>query len=96
MSSTVHQPAIDVHAVLQRLGIRPVNSGACSCDWIEHPGGGELISYSPIDGSELARVQMADERDYDAVVTEAAIAFESWRLFPAPSSIPRSTIRTNS
>ncbi len=84
MSSTLHQPAIDVQAVLHRLGIQPVNSGACYGEWIEHPGGGELISYSPIDGSELARVQMADERDYDAVVDEAAKAFESWRVFPAP------------
>ena len=84
MSSTLHQPAIDVQAVLHRLGIQPVNSGACYGEWIEHPGGGELISYSPIDGSELARVQMADERDYDAVVDEAAKAFEPWRLFPAP------------
>ena len=61
MSSTVQQPAIDAQAVLRRLGIEPVNSGVCWGEWIANPSGGELVSHSPGDGSELARVRMASE-----------------------------------
>jgi len=84
MPSTVQQPAIDVQAVLRRLGIEPVNSGACWGEWIENPSGGELVSHSPGDGSELARVRMSGEAEYDEVVAQAAKAFEKWRMFPAP------------
>lgn len=84
MSGTIIQSAVDAAAVLSRLGVQPVNSGACWGEWIENPSGGELVSYSPGDGSELARVRMAGEEDYERVVAEAARAFESWRMVPAP------------
>ena len=70
--------------VLERLGIEPVNSGACGKDWIVTPGGAELISINPADGSELARVRMASEADYDAVMAQALEVFRSWRMVPAP------------
>jgi aldehyde dehydrogenase (NAD+) len=73
-----------VSEVLDRLGIKPLNSGACWGEWIEKPAGDELVSTSPIDGRELARVQMAAEEDYDEVVWQAAEAFKTWRLVPAP------------
>jgi aldehyde dehydrogenase (NAD+) len=41
--------------VLERLGIEPVNSGACHADWIARPSGGELISRNPATGEALAR-----------------------------------------
>ncbi|HZT37590.1 MAG TPA: aldehyde dehydrogenase family protein [Bryobacteraceae bacterium] len=69
--------------ILDRLGIEPFNSGACWGEWID-AGGEELISISPIDGSELGRVRMADEQDYDEVVWNAVQSFEKWRMFPAP------------
>jgi aldehyde dehydrogenase (NAD+) len=70
--------------VLDALEIAPVHSGACAGDWIEEPGGGELVSYNPSDGTEIARVRMAVEEDYDEVVYRAAEVFREWRLLPAP------------
>lgn len=72
-----------VRGIFDRLGIEPVNSGACWGEWID-TGGEELVSVSPGDGSELGRVRMADEQDYDEVVWNVVQAFEKWRMFPAP------------
>ena len=48
-----------VSEMLHRLGILPVNAGASDGEWIETDGAKELVSYSPIDGSEIARVRLA-------------------------------------
>ncbi len=72
------------HGLLQRLGIEAIHSGACWGEWIPNPEGGELISLSPHDGKEIARVRMAAEEEYDEVVWHAADAFHDWRLLPAP------------
>ena len=60
------------------------HSGACGQTWIENPGGGELVSFNPSDGSELGRVRLAVEEDYDEVLWAATKTFERWRLLPAP------------
>ena len=60
------------------------HSGACGQDWIENPGGGELASFNPTDGSELGRVRLAAAPDYDQVVGGATQTFERWRMLPAP------------
>jgi aldehyde dehydrogenase (NAD+) len=73
-----------VSGVLNRLGIQPVNSGACGADWIEETGGRELVSYNPADGSEIARVRMALEEDYDDVTWQTSKAADRWRMHPAP------------
>jgi L-aminoadipate-semialdehyde dehydrogenase len=73
-----------IHGVLARLGIEEVNSGACWGQWIADPAGAELVSISPVDGSELARVRQAAEEDYDEVVWNASQTFEKWRMVPAP------------
>jgi len=39
---------------------------------------------NPADGSELARVRLASDREYESVVTESLAVFERWRVFPAP------------
>ena len=69
---------------LARLEIEPVNSGASFGPWIDEPGGEELISFDPSEGTPIAKVRMAVEEDYDDVLYEAAKAFEKWRMFPAP------------
>ena len=74
---------ITANSVLERLGIRAVNSGACGKDWIAS-GGGELVSLNPATGEELARIRMATEADYDAVMADAVAIFERWRMLPAP------------
>ena len=70
--------------ILERLGIRPVNSGACHSQWIDRPGGGELVSFNPADGSALASVALATREDYEQVVADGVHTFERWRLVPAP------------
>ncbi len=47
-------------------------------------GSGELVSHSPIDGSEIGRVPLASAAAYEAAVVEAQRVFEKWRLLPAP------------
>ena len=72
--------------LLNELGIKDVNSGACvgtSSGWIE-TGGEELVSYSPIDGKPIAKIKTATAADYDAVVREAQKGFTMWRMTPAP------------
>jgi aldehyde dehydrogenase (NAD+) len=60
------------------------HSGACGQTWIENPGGGELASFNPSDGSELGRMRLAAEEDYDEVLLSATKTFERWCLLPAP------------
>lgn len=68
---------------LSELGIKSVNYGAFNGGWIK-TGGAELISYSPIDGSEIARVKMADEKDYEKVMEKSQEIFPEWSMYPAP------------
>jgi aldehyde dehydrogenase (NAD+) len=70
--------------ILERLGIGAENSGVYAGRWIERPGGGELVSISPVDGKELARVRMAGADDYEQVVQRAHEVFLKWRMEPAP------------
>ena len=70
--------------VLEALDIEPINSGACGGEWLAAPAGGELESTNPADGSAIAKVQLAGPREYDQVVRQAAAAFPSWRMIPAP------------
>src|SRR5215475_9923213 len=69
--------------VLKRLGIESENSGAYADEWMDCAGE-ELESHSPIDGSLLGTVRMADSEDYDDVVYKAAKVFQEWRMTPAP------------
>ena len=75
---------IVTHPVLERLGIEPVNSGACGREWIASPGGASIASINPADGQELASVRMASEQDYEAIVSQSVEVFERWRMLPAP------------
>src|ERR1022692_4265454 len=72
------------HPVLERLGIEPMNSGACGREWIASPGGPTIASLNPADGQELASVRMASEQDYEAIVAQSVEVFERWRMLPAP------------
>lgn len=74
-----------VLSALDRLGIAPLNSGACHTGWIERPRGGELASENPATGEVIARVAMASRYDYDQVVDGAEQVWKRWRMFPAPA-----------
>jgi aldehyde dehydrogenase (NAD+) len=70
-------------ALLERLGLAPVHSGAGHARWLDTHGE-ELVSTNPATGEVLGRVRQATADDYEAVVQEAVKAFATWRLVPAP------------
>ena len=73
---------VDVAALLGHLGIEVSNPGAFDGSW---SGNGEQLDcHSPIDGSKLATVAMADNADYERVMSACQAAFEDWRMVPAP------------
>src|SRR5262245_20747288 len=70
--------------ILDELGLRDKNSGVSGTDWVERPGGHELVSLNPATGKPIASVITAGGGDYERVVSDAARAFEEWRTWPAP------------
>ena len=75
---------MSVTAILNRLGLSEVNSGACGREWISSPGGGELVSLNPATGEPLARVLMASEADYERIIDDSSAVFARFRTLPAP------------
>ena len=75
---------MEIRDILSRLGIDPVNSGACHGDWLPNPTGSELASMSPATGATIATVRQAGPEDYRAVLERASQAFLEWRTLPAP------------
>jgi aldehyde dehydrogenase (NAD+) len=73
-------------AVLEKLGIRDKNIGACSGpdSWYADPGAEEIVSINPATGEALATVRQATKETYEKVVTDAVKAFHAWRTVPAP------------
>src|SRR5580698_5161265 len=47
-------------------------------------GGEWITSRNPADGSQLGRVRLATEQDYEPIASQAAETFERWRCVPAP------------
>jgi L-aminoadipate-semialdehyde dehydrogenase len=43
-----------------------------------------LVSFSPVDGKQIAAVATTDREGYEAVVSAAQAAFAQWRSWPAP------------
>ncbi len=69
---------------LRRLGIESTNPGTSTGkSWIDS-GAGYISSFSPADGKEIAQIQLSDSESYESVITQAQLAFEKWRLVPAP------------
>ena len=74
----------DIKGILGRLGIKDVNPGVSTGqNWID-PSGDTTTSYTPIDGSELAKVKNATKDEYEKIVQKAEEAFKIWRDYPAP------------
>ena len=69
---------------LKNLGLEKQNSGiSTGTDWLT--GNGPLTeSISPVDGSVIANVQMANRDDYESVISQAQESFVKWRKIPAP------------
>lgn len=73
-----------IKSILSALHIKEQNLGtAIGSDWLSSDGGA-LTSFSPVDGKEIATVQLADDDSYEHAVAAAQEAFKEWRLMPAP------------
>ncbi len=69
---------------LQKIGVQPENPGSSTgMDWLDS-GGTYLSSLSPADGALIAKVQVTSAETYEAVISQAQLAFEKWRAVPAP------------
>ena len=74
---------IDIKNSLKTLGIKKINNG--SSTGLESFGRGEHISsFSPVDGSLIAKVTYTTPEEYEKVLQIATSAFKEWRLKPAP------------
>lgn len=76
----------DIKEVLDTLGIQSMNAAYSTGQQFGSPqsGGATREIHSPVDGSLIASVQLADEAAYEQVVARAQEAFQSWRMQPAP------------
>ena len=77
--------AIDfgISEALKQLGIQKRNPGT-STGSISYNGGAMFSSYSPVDGKLIGEVSATTEEDYNKVIETAEVAFQEWRLVPAP------------
>ena len=78
--------AIDVKALLGRLGLSAVNPGTWSGQrgWSKSADAPLLDVRNPASGALLAQVRPATEADYESVITSAQQAAAAWREVPAP------------
>lgn len=75
-----------MNEILRHFGFHDTIYGATtgsSKGWIK-TAGKELPCYSPIDGTLIAKVIQAGEKDYDYIRDKAKAAFKKWRSVPAP------------
>ncbi|NVO21136.1 MAG: aldehyde dehydrogenase family protein [Bacteroidetes bacterium] len=69
---------------LNILGVEAINPGlSTGSEWFDTKGD-VTASYSPIDGSLIAKVRNARMDDYEKLVTKAQEAYLKWRILPAP------------
>src|SRR5690606_29221523 len=72
-----------IHEALKKLGIQAINNGT-STGLNNFSSGGELSSYSPVDGVLIGKVKSTSKKDYETVMDVATHAFKIWRSKPAP------------
>lgn len=75
--------AFGIEEALKDLGLKEVNDGS-STGLNSFSSGGLLESFSPVDGSLIAKVKCSTEDDYEKVMVAASNAFKAWRKVPAP------------
>ena len=76
--------AFGIRQSLQKIGIQPENLGSSTgTSWLES-GETYLSSFSPADGELIAKVQVTNPDTYETIVSQAQVAFEKWRIVPAP------------
>jgi len=78
--------AVDVNALLTRLGLAAVNSGTWSGQhgWSKSTEGPLFNVKNPASGALIAQVRPATDADYESVIASASEAASAWREVPAP------------
>ncbi|WP_235835914.1 L-piperidine-6-carboxylate dehydrogenase [Cognatitamlana onchidii] len=72
-----------IDKVLKDLQVRMMNEGAST--GVQNFSNGEPVeSFSPVNGTLIAKVKSATKADYEKVMEAAVSAFKTWRLMPAP------------
>ncbi|MDO8965154.1 MAG: aldehyde dehydrogenase family protein [Algoriphagus sp.] len=78
------QDPFGISESLKHLGIKQENLGSSTgVNWLKSSES-YLSSLSPADGQLIAKVQLSDSDAYESIISQAQIAFEKWRLVPAP------------
>lgn len=72
-----------IQEALSKLGIKDINDGT-STGSKSFANGNIIESYSPVDGTLIAKVKASTKEDYQAAMAKAEEAFKTWRLVPAP------------
>ena len=68
---------------LDQLNVKDVNEGTSTGS--EFFATGEVLeSYSPVDGTLIAKVKTTTKEDYERVIQTSQKAFSEWRMLPAP------------
>ena len=72
--------------LLDNLGIKDINSGACTGPdgWLATEDGKILESVNPATGEVIATVRQCSENDYETIIKASTGAFLEWRIVPAP------------
>ncbi len=71
--------------ILTQLGINSLNEAASTgCNWISTGSIEVKEIHSPVDGKLIGKVKMANDQDYNQVISKAQEAFYVWRNIPAP------------
>lgn len=72
-----------IEETLRNLGIKAENKGV-SCGGKYFANAAFIESYSPTDGSLIAKIKTGSTEDFSRVIETAKQAFEEFRLIPAP------------
>ncbi|RZS99233.1 aldehyde dehydrogenase family protein [Aquimarina brevivitae] len=72
-----------IKEALEQLGVSQTNHGT-STGSQSFGTGGEIASYSPVDGELIAKVTTTTKEEYEKVIDAASSAFKTWRVMPAP------------
>jgi aldehyde dehydrogenase (NAD+) len=70
--------------ILSDLGIDKMNAGTSTGVKWSKGGGGQLDSYSPVDGKLIASTDDTNEKNYNKVIEKAEAAYKEWKNWPAP------------
>ncbi|PWN05331.1 aldehyde dehydrogenase family protein [Rhodohalobacter mucosus] len=70
---------------LKQLGIKNENAGTSTGQtFLQNDEAPEIMSYTPVDGSEIASVFETTKDEYEEVIKASLQAFDTWKMTPAP------------